>query len=231
LDFEWTSWAGQASNPNYDDLDKWVTEWLRLGNRKPILYSAAGYMNAFGTIPAALKAKFEGIFIANYGVNNPLMPYGYGASDWLFHQFTASGDASYLAPNDAGKLEVDLNYFNGDIQSLRALSGGTTPPPVEPPPTGETTMYIGTTNQAAKVWDSIGGTQIDTIPNGITVEGNAPSGGYAYITSPARGYTKTIWLNNYALVVVPPPPPTGITVTSVTVYYTENGVPKSETLP
>jgi lysozyme len=166
IDFEWTSWAGQPSNPNFDDLDRWVTEWLRLGNRKPILYTAAGYMNAFGTIPATLKAKFEGIFIANYGVNNPLMPYGYGASDWIFHQFTSSGDAPYLAPNDAGKLELDLNYFNGDIQSLRALAGGTTPPPAEPPTGGSivTTYNLTATGNPTKRFGNADGTN-DIGPN------------------------------------------------------------------
>jgi len=208
IDFEWTSWGGQSANTNYDDLRKWVVEWLRLGNRKPILYSAAGFMNSYGKIPADLKAMFEGIWIANYGVNNPAMPTGYAGDEWLFHQFTSSGDAPHLSPNDAGKLEVDLNYFRGGIQSLYQLSGGMTPPTEEPPTNGGS-MHRGTTNQVAKVWDFIGGTNIDDIPAGTTVEGNAPSGGYAYITSPAqyRGYTKTIWLSNYNLVTTPPPPP------------------------
>jgi GH25 family lysozyme M1 (1,4-beta-N-acetylmuramidase) len=127
IDFEWTSWGGAASNPTYADLDKWATEWLRLGNRKPILYSAAGYMNPLGTIPATLKAKFEGIWIANYGVVNPMMPYGYAATEWKFHQFTDSGDAMYYAPNDSGKLELDLNYFNGTAEQLYAMAGQSVP--------------------------------------------------------------------------------------------------------
>lgn len=130
IDFEWTRYAGVQSNPDYTDLRKWVTEWLRLGNPKPLLYSAAGYMNPFGSIPADLKAMFHGIWIANYGVNNPAMPYGYAVNEWEFHQFTASGDATLIAPNDVNKKELDLNYFNGsgEVFEQRYL-GGTTPPP------------------------------------------------------------------------------------------------------
>lgn len=130
IDFEWTRYAGVQSNPNYDDLRKWAVEWLRLGNPKPILYSAAGYMNSVGQIPADLKSMFSGIWIANYGVVNPLMPYGYSPTEWEFHQFTSSGDAFLIAPNDVNKKELDLNYFNGsgELFSQRYL-GGTTPPP------------------------------------------------------------------------------------------------------
>lgn len=108
IDFEPTKWGGQASNPTYADLRLWATEWLRLGNRKPILYSAAYYMNQYGAMPADLKDMFEGLWVAHYGTLNPTLPYGW--SGWLFHQFTSSGDAAVLSPNDVNKLEVDLNY-------------------------------------------------------------------------------------------------------------------------
>jgi len=137
LDFEWTRYGGVQSDPAYDDLRKWATEWLRLGNPKALLYSAAGFMNPLGTIPADLKAMFRGIWIANYGVNNPAMPYGYSANEWEFHQFTSSGDAALIAPNDVGKKELDLNYFNGSREVFAERFGGTTPPP-----NGGTMRYI-----------------------------------------------------------------------------------------
>lgn len=133
IDFEWTRFAGRMSNPNYSDLSVWVREFRRLGNRKPSLYSAAGYMNTIGTIPTELKEQFEGIWIANYGVTQPMMPRGYGEDEWLFHQFTASGDAVNITPNDAGKLEVDLNYYNGTFETLARLAGREDVPTPEEP--------------------------------------------------------------------------------------------------
>lgn len=130
IDFEWTKWQGKPSNPDYKDLDKWVTEFLKLGNRKPILYTAAGFANTLGRIPVNLKEKFEGLWVANFGVNNPQIPLGF--SSHLFHQFTDLGDAQSLAPGNRNKLELDLNYWNGSKQSLFDLASRVVPE--EPPP-------------------------------------------------------------------------------------------------
>lgn len=132
IDLEWTKWAGQASDPTYSDLDKWVSEFVRLGNRKPILYSAAGYMNKLGKIPDVLRAKFSAIWVANYDVISPSLPFGYAA--WDFWQFTASGDASVYAPGNQGKMELDMNYWRGDRNSLYQFAGVV--------PDGEDTMKV-----------------------------------------------------------------------------------------
>lgn len=110
IDFEPTLWAGQASNPTYADLRMWAAEWLRLGNRKPILYSAAYYMNPMGQIPSDIKDMFEGLWVAHYGTLTPTMPTGYKAGEWLFHQFTDAGDAKVYSPNDLNTRDVDMNY-------------------------------------------------------------------------------------------------------------------------
>lgn len=107
--------------------------------------------------------------------------------------------------------EIDMNksrYTRIEFEK-RYINGGDTLPPVEPPPTGGSTMYRGKTSEPAKVWSVIGGTQVTTIPTNTTVEGDAPSGGYARITSPTQyaGYTKTMWLTGYIQVITPPPPP------------------------
>src|SRR3990167_10683985 len=83
VDFEWTTFAGQTANPNYTDLERFVTEFIRRSGYKPMLYSAAGYMNSRGWIPDALKAKFSALWIANYGVLVPQLPMGF--SSWDFH--------------------------------------------------------------------------------------------------------------------------------------------------
>lgn len=69
-------------------------------------------------------------------------------------------------------------------------------------------MYRGTTNSLAKIWNSVGGQQITSVPSGTTVTGDAPgANGYTYLRTPQAGFTKTMWLSNYNVVTAPPPPP------------------------
>lgn len=131
IDWEWTYLSGQPAYPNMTDLQTWADEWLRLSGRKSILYTAAGYARQFGTMPASLREKFAGLWVANYGVSVPAMPPGW--LQWDMHQFTASGEAAIWAPNDAGKLEVDLSYVL-DSTTLNRLTGGAAPD--VPPPDG-----------------------------------------------------------------------------------------------
>lgn len=55
------------------------------------------------------------LWIANYGVNEPLVPKPWGNNEWTFWQFTAMGDGILYG---AESLEIDLNYFNGDAQAF-----------------------------------------------------------------------------------------------------------------
>ena len=126
VDFEWTRYAGVQANPNYSDLDKWVTEFTRLSGIKPILYSAAGYVNMFGRMPDSLRAKFAGFWWASYS-SQPTLPMGFSSYDiW---QFSAFGDAQLLCPGTTGKKELDLNYMT---PAFYEKYGGKPPPPPEP---------------------------------------------------------------------------------------------------
>jgi GH25 family lysozyme M1 (1,4-beta-N-acetylmuramidase) len=107
IDLEWTRYAGVQANPNYEDLRKWTAAFTRLSGVKPILYSAAGYMDMFGRMPDDLRAMFAGFHFASYG--GLTLPTGF--SSWDIHQFTASGDALALCPGDTNKKELDLNYM------------------------------------------------------------------------------------------------------------------------
>jgi len=55
------------------------------------------------------------LWIANYGVAQPQVPRPWGTSEWLFWQFTASGDGPFYGVES---LELDLNYFNGDAETF-----------------------------------------------------------------------------------------------------------------
>jgi GH25 family lysozyme M1 (1,4-beta-N-acetylmuramidase) len=127
IDFEWTYWSGSPAFPNYADLDIWVTEFIRLSGYKPMLYSAAGYMNQFGVMPPALRNKFSHFWFANYGVSKPTLPLGF--SEWDLWQFTASLDQTYYAPSSTNKKELDGNYWMGTLYQLQQIAGvvGTDP--------------------------------------------------------------------------------------------------------
>lgn len=111
VDFESTRYQGVQSNPTFYDLRKWLVEWLRLGNPKPIVYSGKYYMDQYGSMPSDIRAMIAGIHIANYSTLTPPLPLGF--TEWIYHQFTDKGDAMKLAPNDVNKLELDLNYGHG----------------------------------------------------------------------------------------------------------------------
>jgi GH25 family lysozyme M1 (1,4-beta-N-acetylmuramidase) len=131
IDFEWTRYAGVQANPNYTDLRRWVAPFIQASGVKPILYSAAGYMNMFGRMPDDLRAMFAGFHFASYGGTRPIYPIGF--TEYDLWQFTASGDALALCPGDRNKKELDLNYMTESFfnKYVRAI------PPTEPQ-TGET---------------------------------------------------------------------------------------------
>ena len=108
IDFETTKYMGAVSNPDFSDLDKWVTEWLRLGNPNPLIYSGKYYMDQYGRMGETLKAKFIGLWLAAYGTNNPRNPFGW---EWEYHQQSAEGDAQLIAPGSLDKKELDLDYY------------------------------------------------------------------------------------------------------------------------
>lgn len=182
IDFEPTKWGGVASNPTYADLRLWATEWLRLGNRKPILYSAAYYMDSFGPMPSDLRDMFEGLWVANYGALSPAMPMGWGAGNWLFHQFASAGDASILSPNDVGKKEVDLNYAIS-AQKLYELADL-----VPPPPSGGTTMNGKIIATALNIRQGAGANYLDIgdLLNGDLVTASESLGGWWHLTDATR---------------------------------------------
>lgn len=168
VDFETTKYGGVYSNPDFTDLRKWLTEYLRLGNPKPLLYSGKYYMDQFGQIPADVKGMLAGLFIAAYGSLNPLLPFGW--TSYEYHQFAATGDAEVIAPGDVGKKELDLTYPAGTV--------------TQPPPGGS--MYVKGTTKAA---DSAGGLKVRSAAStSAAVLGSLPYG------TPVEGYLENGWI-------------------------------------
>lgn len=167
IDFEWTKYNGQPANPNYDDLRKWTLEYVRLSGRKPILYSAAGYMNLFGKMPLDLREMFEAFWWASYGGSQPIYPMGFNY--WDAWQFSANGDALTVAPGDTGKKELDLNYMKPEL--FKKFGGGL----VTPPPNGGTNMkykvtWDGGVARRTRPSTSDSATSLPAIPDNTVVE-------------------------------------------------------------
>jgi GH25 family lysozyme M1 (1,4-beta-N-acetylmuramidase) len=57
------------------------------------------------------------LWIAHYGATNPLVPLPWKSGEWLFWQYTESGDGKLYG---CESNSVDLNYFNGDLAKLKA---------------------------------------------------------------------------------------------------------------
>ena len=74
------------------------------------------------------------LWIAHYGVVEPLIPLPWKKGEWLFWQYTEAGDGKLYGTESNG---VDLNYFNGDLAALKTrfnLVDAPPPPPGGPPP-------------------------------------------------------------------------------------------------
>jgi GH25 family lysozyme M1 (1,4-beta-N-acetylmuramidase) len=120
---------------------------------------------------------------------------------WLEYDILQTGTPAI--GHDAGveSVEIDLDYFNGDAAKFERFFGA------RPPVQGEN-MYSGRTATVAKIWNAIGGGQVNELRAGVSVTGDAPrSDGYVYLRTPTAGWTKKIWLSPYQEVTVTPPPP------------------------
>jgi len=70
------------------------------------------------------------LWTANYGVSNPLVAKPW--STWTFWQYTDNGDGTLYGVES---LNIDLNYFNGDVASFRQRFGlKDSPVPIPPVP-------------------------------------------------------------------------------------------------
>jgi GH25 family lysozyme M1 (1,4-beta-N-acetylmuramidase)/uncharacterized protein YraI len=69
------------------------------------------------------------LWIANYGVTTPLIPRPWSNSEWLFWQFTDKGNGRFYGVESGN---IDLNYFNGDLNTFYARFKLTAPPEPDP---------------------------------------------------------------------------------------------------
>ena len=113
VDFEWTKNNGIDTNPDASDLKTFVLRWEEISGKKPMIYTAKGYWDEYGT-NHSFWADYK-LWIANYDVLVPNIPAPWALSNksYTFWQFTDSGFGEDYGVNPLYKKKVDLNYYNG----------------------------------------------------------------------------------------------------------------------
>jgi len=98
------------------------------------------------------------LWIANYGAIEPLIPKPWTKNEWVFWQYTETGDGKLYGVESNG---IDLNYFNGDAAALKTrFNLSDVPPPPDDDdsddgtPTGK--MYRVTAVPSLKVREGPG---------------------------------------------------------------------------
>lgn len=148
------------------------------------------------------------LWIANYNVDQPLVPKPWAANEWLFWQYTSKGPgASYGVESN----EIDLNYFNGDARSFSQRFG--VPQPDENPLPPDDAVGIRYSINAASLSARAGpGTNYKTIGNFLrndiveSLESNT-TGSWIRVRRISDGLTGWCSATYLIRITTPPPPP------------------------
>jgi len=120
---------GGLSTPAFGALQAFVESLEKLCKRKPMIYTSWGYWRRWNPFATQYWALNYPLWIANYtNKPDPLMPAPF--THWDFWQWSADGNGlgeQYGAQSGS----IDLNRYNGDIESFKKFVGGevVTPPP------------------------------------------------------------------------------------------------------
>ena len=90
----------------------------RFPNKMVGVYTGPDYWKTHTT--AAGRAYFESfpLWIANYGVVRPEVPYPWTDRGYVFWQFSAEGDGESFG---AESREIDMNFFYGSLEDYKSL--------------------------------------------------------------------------------------------------------------
>jgi GH25 family lysozyme M1 (1,4-beta-N-acetylmuramidase)/uncharacterized protein YgiM (DUF1202 family) len=102
-----------------------------IGQKEIAIYTAYYYWRDNAPNPDTEPQNLEyfhqyPLWIANYDVATPRVPKPWATDEWLFWQFTETGDGELYGVESK---EIDLNYFNGDVEAFRERFGLDQPPP------------------------------------------------------------------------------------------------------
>ncbi|MCL4529278.1 MAG: SH3 domain-containing protein [Chloroflexi bacterium] len=141
----------------YKGWKQWYTFIERLktlvGTKEIGIYTAFYYWrdNAPNAIFQSANLEYfhqYPLWIAYYGVATPSIPKPWGTTEWLFWQYTDSGDGPLYG---AESKSIDLNYFNGDAQALTKRFNLSSANPLPPPPPNPTPSTLDLTGYKYQV--------------------------------------------------------------------------------
>jgi GH25 family lysozyme M1 (1,4-beta-N-acetylmuramidase)/uncharacterized protein YraI len=177
-----------------------------VGNHEIGIYTAYYYWvgNAPGNASDLAYFHQYPLWIANYGVNAPSVPAPWSANEWIFWQFTDSGDGALYGVESS---RIDLNYFNGDQAAFeQRFKLGTTPPPPPPGPVWYkvTATALNVRSGPGTSFGVVGLLHKDEVVKGLA---NSADGGWAQILRESDGLTGWSSKQFLTLTSAPPPPP------------------------
>lgn len=115
----------ESYNGPHAGWQKWYDFLERLkalANGKEIsIYTGYYYWTPNAPNPVTQPSSLEyfhqyPLWVANYKVTKPRIPAPWKDDEWLFWQYTEEGDGPAYGVES---LEIDLNYFNGDLAAFR----------------------------------------------------------------------------------------------------------------
>ena len=199
----------------------WKTFLERLralaGSKEIGIYTAYHYWqdNAPFSQPTELEYFHRyPLWIANYGVAQPLVPKPWATSEWLFWQFTASGDGPFYG---AESLEIDLNNFNGNAQAFAQRFNVPVPEdPTPPDPAGNQyrvnagTLYVR--EGPGTNYKSIGFLRRSDVVEALEANADGSWLRVRRLTDGLTGWASSTYLIRITTPPPPPPPPPPPTV-------------------
>jgi GH25 family lysozyme M1 (1,4-beta-N-acetylmuramidase)/uncharacterized protein YraI len=200
----------ESYNGQYAGWKHWNTfiERIRVlvGNKQEIgIYTGYYYwlQNAPGQLTNPIELEYfhqYPLWIANYGVTTPSVPAPWKPNEWLFWQYTDTGNGSLYGVES---LDIDLNYFNGDTKAFKKrfqLDG--TPPGGEP-----STNWYKVTTAALNVREGPGTNYrvIGTFYLNDVIEGLIASTDGAWIQARRQSDGLIGWVSRAYLIITTPP--------------------------
>ncbi|HLO32523.1 MAG TPA: SH3 domain-containing protein [Anaerolineales bacterium] len=199
-----------------------------VGAKEVGIYTAYYYWNTNAPLSQPTELEYfhrYPLWVANYGVSQPLVPKPWGTNEWLFWQFTASGDGPGYG---AESLDIDLSYFNGDAQAFANRFNVPVPgDPVPPDPSGNQyrvnagTLYVR--EGPGTSYKSIGYLLRNDVVEALETNADGSWLRVRRLTDGLTGWASSTYLVRLTTPPPPPPIPTGnrYRVTAGTLYVRE----------
>ena len=130
-DFEQGTYGSGISTPAFGALQAYMLALEGLCGKKPLLYTSRGYWTRWAPYASQYWALNYPLWIAHYtGLPQPTLPKPF--TEWRFWQWSA--DLNKLGEEyGAQSVSIDLNRYNGNMESFLQFVGNETPTPPPSP--------------------------------------------------------------------------------------------------